>query len=270
LCCRKEMKTVERKTVQSVAKPAPWTEVADEAELMGKLEARLPANAFQRLIARLEDMTHPSERVTCLGRVVDVVDTYTRIVQEADRIILAGPRRAEFCSNGTVYRDISVNWPLLTHIALSAGWVRIGYGRLERKRAGRDATSPSPKDAPESGTHLPDSITTPVRGQVELIVAYEADGARFMPRIRGEELLEFRLDGQVVDPPAPTLDGVYRWLGTNGYVPDGEQFRWLDRCEGRRRRRQVYAYQASESIPERRLTHAQAWDATRGYRLSDL
>ena len=107
-----------------------------------------------------------------------------------------------------------------------------------------------------------------VGGQVDLIVAYEADGAQFVPRIRGEELLEFRLDGQVMDPPAPTLDGIYRWLGTNGYVPDG--FKWLDRHEGRRRRRQVYVYRPCERTPERRLTHAQAWDAMRGYRLRDL
>jgi hypothetical protein len=107
-----------------------------------------------------------------------------------------------------------------------------------------------------------------VGSQVELIVAYEADGGQFMPRIRGEELLEFRLNGEVMVPPASTLDGIYRWLGANGYVPDG--FKWLDRHEGRRRRRQVYVYRPRECTPERRLTHAQAWDAMRGYRLGDL
>ena len=109
-----------------------------------------------------------------------------------------------------------------------------------------------------------------IGSQVELIVVYEADGAQFMPRIRGKELLEFRLDGQVVDPPASTLDGIYRWLGTNGYAPDGEKFKWLDRHEGRRRRRQVYIHRPRDDVMERRLTHTQAWDATRGYRLRDL
>jgi len=109
-----------------------------------------------------------------------------------------------------------------------------------------------------------------VRKRVELIVVYEADGAQFMPRIRGEELLEFRLNGQVIEPPASTLGEIYRWLGCNDFVPDAEQFKWLDRHEGRRRRRQVYVCQPRESIPERRLTHAQAWDAMRGYRLGDL
>jgi hypothetical protein len=107
-----------------------------------------------------------------------------------------------------------------------------------------------------------------VRDRVELIVQYEADGAEFLPRIRGEKLLEFKLNGQVVDPPAPNLSEIYRWLGVNGYVPD--KFTWIDRHEGRRRRRQVYIYQPHEPIPERGLTHAQAWDLSRGYRIRDL
>ena len=109
-----------------------------------------------------------------------------------------------------------------------------------------------------------------IGSQVVLIVAYEADGARFMPRIRGEELLEFRLDGELVEPPASTLSDIYRWLGVNGYVPDGAKFKWLDRHEGRRRRREVYVHRSRERMPERRLTHAQAWDLTRGYSLRDL
>jgi hypothetical protein len=91
-----------------------------------------------------------------------------------------------------------------------------------------------------------------------------------MPRTFGEELLEFKLDGQVMDPPAATLSDIYRWLGTNGYVPDMEQFKWLDRHEGRRRRRQVYVHQPRERIPERRLTHAQAWNVIRGYNIWGL
>ena len=108
------------------------------------------------------------------------------------------------------------------------------------------------------------------RSRVELIVVYEADGAQFMPRIRGEELLEFRLNGQAIEPPASTLGGIYRWLGANDYVPDGKRFKWIDRHEGRRRRRQVYVHRPRDKLPERRLTHAQAWDAMRGYRLGDL
>jgi hypothetical protein len=107
-----------------------------------------------------------------------------------------------------------------------------------------------------------------IKAEVELIVAYEADGAQFLPRVRGEKLLEFKWNGKVMDPPAPNLSEIYRWLGVNGYVPD--QFKWIDRHEGRRRRRQVYIYQPHERTPERGLTHAQAWDLSRGYRIRDL
>jgi hypothetical protein len=245
-------------------------DLAEEAKLSSQLKRRLPVGAFQRLTARLEDMAHPSERVTYLTKVADALDAYASIVREADRIILAGPSSAELYRDGTLYRAMPVNWHLLSHIALSAGSVRIGYTRLERDRVGRDGCSSDPTEPSESSSQPPDSAAARRESQVELIVIYEADGAQFMPRIRGEELLEFRLEGQVMEPPAPTLDGIYRWLGTNGYVPDGDQFKWLDRREGRRRRRQVYVYEPREPTSERRLTRVQAWDAARGYRLADL
>ena len=82
------MKEAERNVVEAVARPAPRADVGDEAELMGKLEPALPASALRQLMGKVEDMTDPRERMSYLVRVAKVVDTYTRIVQEADRIII--------------------------------------------------------------------------------------------------------------------------------------------------------------------------------------
>ena len=63
----------------------------------------------------------------------------------------------------------------------------------------------------KGGTVVDKSEGIVIGSQVVLIVVYEAGGARFMLRIRGEELLQFRINGQAIEPPAATLGEVYRW-----------------------------------------------------------
>jgi hypothetical protein len=245
-------------------------DLTEEAKLTGELEARLPAATFQNLVSKAESLTHPTERLAYLTKVASRIGTYTRLVEEAERIVHTGPHSADIHANGKVRKDIPVNWNVLSHIALTAGWVRTGYTRLDRDNAERPTITTGTEELHKSVMHSPDPAAALDVDKVELIVLYESDGAQFLPRVRSVEVLEFKRNGEVMDLPAPTRDGVYRWLGTNGYVPAMEEFRWLDRHEGRRRRRQVYVYRPRERLPERRLSHAEAWDLTRGFSYRDL
>ena len=80
--------------------------------------------------------------------------------------------------------------------------------------------------------------------RIDLVVAYEADGARALPRINGNgQLVAFRADGVEATPPAQTVSAIYRWLQAEGYVPDG--FKWLGWQHGLRQRRQTYVLNGS-------------------------
>jgi hypothetical protein len=80
--------------------------------------------------------------------------------------------------------------------------------------------------------------------RIDLIVAYEADGARALPRINGNgQLLRFEADGEEVAPPTQSISELYRWLQAEGYVPSG--FKWLAWEGGLRHRRQSYTREAA-------------------------
>lgn len=106
--------------------------------------------------------------------------------------------------------------------------------------AGSAVNTPAPELAPE-GTNLQEKDTTDPRpSQVELVVAYETDQARALPRMGAAELVTFTADGLPTDPPTRDLDALYRWLQERGYTPAG--FEWQGRAlAGKRQRRQVYA-----------------------------
>ena len=72
--------------------------------------------------------------------------------------------------------------------------------------------------------------------RIDLIVAHEASEHRVLPIISGwGKLVEFRVDGQVTEPPVPDMPQLYRWLQVNGYVP--RAFKWLGWKRGLRHRR---------------------------------
>jgi hypothetical protein len=110
----------------------------------------------------------------------------------------------------------------------------------DRKRAGGGGNTPA--QDPEGSDEQPHSTTDPSPGQarrIDLIVAYEADDSKTLPHTNGNgRLVTFQADGQVVEPPASTLQDLYRWLQDAGYAPDG--FRWLGWERGLRRRLQSY------------------------------
>ena len=87
-----------------------------------------------------------------------------------------------------------------------------------------------------------DSTTTSPSGQarrIDLILAYKAEEAKMLPHMNGNgELVEFKADGQVVEPPVQTTPELYRWLQAYGYVPSG--FSWLGWEHGLRQRLQTY------------------------------
>ena len=80
--------------------------------------------------------------------------------------------------------------------------------------------------------------------RIDLIVAYEADGARALPRINGNgQLVRFEADGEEAAAPAQTIAELYRWLQEHDYAPDG--FKWLGWERGLRQRRQTYVLNGS-------------------------
>jgi len=75
--------------------------------------------------------------------------------------------------------------------------------------------------------------------RIDLIVAYEAEERRALPRINANgQLVAFKEDGRDMTPPSEDISQIYRWLQDHGYVPDG--FKWLGWERGLRQRRQTY------------------------------
>jgi hypothetical protein len=108
--------------------------------------------------------------------------------------------------------------------------------KIEAERGNSQPLEPSE----ESPTQAQHTTEQPPR-QIDLVVTYEADGAGRLARIHEDgELAEYKTDGRAAEPPARAIAELYRWLQDNGYTPDLSRFNWLDRGQGRRRRRQVY------------------------------
>jgi hypothetical protein len=111
-----------------------------------------------------------------------------------------------------------------------------------RDRIGAGAVVNTPPPDPEGPHEASHSTTTPTNGQarrIDLVVAYEADDSKILPHTNGNgQLVTFQADGLVVEPPASTLQDLYRWLQDAGYVPNG--FKWLGWERGLRRRLQSY------------------------------
>ena len=136
------------------------------------------------------------------------------------------------------------------HNGVPGGWCKHRLARALAKRAadllrnenGAGGGTNTPAPVSPMGTHEDlHSTTTPPNGQarIDLIVAYEADEARVLPRTNGDgQLIAFKADGQEAKPPAQTMPELYRWLQAQGYVPDG--FKWLGWEHGLRQRRQTY------------------------------
>jgi hypothetical protein len=131
------------------------------------------------------------------------------------------------------------------------GWCKHRLARALAKRAeeilndengaGGDDSTPAP--VAQKGPHEDlDSSTDPANGQaqrIELIVAYQADEAKSLPRMNANgKLVSFRADGLATAPPSEAMPELYRWLQEQGYTPDG--FELLDWEHGLRNRRQTY------------------------------
>jgi hypothetical protein len=215
-------------------------DLAQETQLKGQLSAQLPPKVWSRMSAKLETMTYPADRVGFLLMAAGRTQAYTEIVEEADRILLVGIDRVDVYGQGHVYKRVPAKWEVVAHLALSAGWTQIGASRLERNGAGRAANTPAPL-VPEGTLPQEQDTTDQAPRQIDLVVLYEVDDASVFSRIHSDgKLMECQADGQPMEPPAFSLGEVYRWLQDRGYVPDLARFGWLDKGQGRRRRRQVY------------------------------
>jgi hypothetical protein len=108
--------------------------------------------------------------------------------------------------------------------------------------AGSDSDTPAPHSMGAAMNNGTDSTTTSPNGQarrIELVMAYEAEEAKVLPHINGNgQLVEFKADGRLTEPPVKTTPELYRWLQANGYVPT--DFKWRGWEHGLRQRRQTY------------------------------
>jgi hypothetical protein len=147
--------------------------------------------------------------------------------------------------------------PDYLHNGVPGGWCKHRLARALAKRAeeilqnenGAGGGDSTPAPAPQEGAHEDlHSTTDPGNGQaqrIDLVVAYEADEARVLPRINGTgELVTFKADGQEQEPPVPTLRELYRWLLDQGYVP--ATFQWLGWEGGLRQRLQAYTRKVAD------------------------
>ena len=128
-------------------------------------------------------------------------------------------------------------------------WCKHRIARALAKRAeailkedkGREDGSHAPAET--QANEQPRPSTAPLNGdtrRIDLILAYEADDAKALPRINGNgQLVRFEADGEEVAPPTQSVSDLYRWLQAEGYVPKG--FKWLGWEHGLRHRRQSYA-----------------------------
>ena len=108
---------------------------------------------------------------------------------------------------------------------------------------GRQVFAPVDAEWPDAKADLDGQLSqAPSNGhprRIDLIVAYEADNARALPRINGNgQLIRFLAEGEEAAPPTHSVSELYRWLQAEGYVPDG--FKWLGWEHGLRHRRQTY------------------------------
>jgi hypothetical protein len=190
--------------------PSTWQEaVAEAAELA---RAYLGRENNQAALARLPDAVILAEarRWTKLG---DAQDTWLMLSSRS----------------GKMYE---VNGECACPDVAARGWCE---HRLARALARRAEKLMGEANASQSAP----SPSAPTKAQqIELIVAYEADEARVLARMGAGQLVQFKADGQEMEPPTRSLFELYRWLQAEGYVPSG--FKWLGWEHGLRQRRQTY------------------------------
>jgi hypothetical protein len=178
--------------------------------------------------------------------VIAEAQTWTKLGDELDTWLI--PSQS---TGGVVYQvNGRCTCPDFLRNGVPGGWCKHRIARALGKRAeqilkdenGAGGGDSTPAPASPMGTNEDlHSTTTPPNGQVriDLIVAYQADDARVLPRIDGTgELVAFKVDGQEQEPPVPTLRELYRWLLEQGYVP--ATFQWLGWEHGLRQRLQAY------------------------------
>jgi hypothetical protein len=118
--------------------------------------------------------------------------------------------------------------PDFQHNGVPGGWCKHRLARGLAKRAA-EILKEDPSTAPASIQAR----------RIDLIVGYEADEARVLPRTNANgQLIQFTVDGKLTSPPVPTMPQLYRWLQAEGYVPEG--FRWMGWERGLRQRRESY------------------------------
>ena len=130
----------------------------------------------------------------------------------------------------------------------TVAWCKHRIARALAKRAEailKEDNADAPAETEVS--NQPHLSTTPLNGdtrRIDLILAYEADDAKALPRINGNgQLVRFEADGEEVAPPTQSISDLYRWLQARGYVPKG--FKWLGWEHGLRHRRQSYVREAA-------------------------
>ena len=191
--------------------PSTWQEaVAEAAELARTYFGR---QNHQAALARLPDAVTLAE-----------ARRWAKLGDDQDTWLMLSSR------SGKMYE---VNGHCTCPDVAAEGWCEHRLARALARRAEKlmgegEAATPSPTKARE----------------IELIVAYEADGAPVLPHMGAGQLVHFKADGQETEPPTRSLFDLYRWLQTEGYAPSG--FKWLGWEHGLRQRRQTYTQSQKE------------------------
>lgn len=186
------------------------------------------------------------------AQVIAEARNWTKLGDEIDTWLVPSLNRP-----GVVYQvNGHCTCPDYQHNGVPGGWCKHRLARALAKRAeelleeengaGGGESTPAPVSDP-GGPDGTDSTTDPAPGQaqrIDLIVAYQADEAKTLPRINGNgRLVRFLTDGQEAAAPTKALPDLYRWLQDHGYAPDG--FQWLGWEHGLRQRRQSYTLEAA-------------------------
>lgn len=114
----------------------------ETAALLGQLEAQLPADIYRKVETRLDDKEY-RERYDYALKAANRLQAMAEIVEDADRILWNGNGHIDIFAGNEAHRAVPVNWRVMTHLALKAGWVRIGRNRLEKRAAGSAANTPA-------------------------------------------------------------------------------------------------------------------------------
>jgi hypothetical protein len=180
------------------------------------------------------------------AQVIAEAQNWTRLGDRLDTWLIPSSTKA-----GVLYQvNGRCTCPDYERNSVPGGWCKHRLARALAKRAaeilkkenGAEGAANTPAPDPEGSYEDLNLTTAPTSGQaqrIELIVAYRADEAKVLPRTNGNgQLVAFKADGLMSEPPAPTLPDLYRWLEEHGYAPGS--FRWLGWEHGLRRRLQTY------------------------------